>query len=243
MNLRVLHWNVHSWRDAGGASNVTRIADLIRDTEPDVVSLVEVNEPWGAPEALASIAAETGYGWVFVPSIQFGEPPGRRGYGNALLSRVPVSDVQQVDVFTPPGSYDGSEESEKRSAVVARVGSTWVGSTHFPAGSRRARKAAAAALLELLRGLSTPWIVCGDFNAAPSALFAGRTDLLRVHPDSGTPTFPAHRPRVPIDYFLTSPDVSVSASVLAAGGSDHLPVLGRCRMPQPLTDHDHDVVA
>lgn len=239
----MLHWNVHSWRDASGESNVARVTDLIREASPDVVSLVEVNEPWGAPECLGSVAADCGYGWVFVPSIEFGAAPGRRGYGNALLSRIPLTDVQQVSVFTPPGRYDGSEESETRSAVLARVGPAWVGSTHFPASSRTARKAAAGVLLELLRSLRTPWVVCGDFNAAPAALFAGRTDLLRVHPDSGMPTFPARRPRVPIDYLLTSPDVSVSASVLAAEGSDHLPVLGRCRLSQRLADHDQDVIA
>jgi endonuclease/exonuclease/phosphatase family metal-dependent hydrolase len=218
-DLSVLHWNVHSWQSASGASNAARVAALIRDTSPDVVSLVEVNEPWGAPATLASVAADCGYSWTFVPSIELDRPGGRRGYGNALLSRLPLSAVQQVDVFSAPGGYAGPEESETRSVLLARTGTGfWVGSTHFPASLRSARQSAASALGGLLRQLGPPWIVAGDFNAGPS-----------LFPDGGTvaagPTFPADRVRKEIDYFLVSPDVSGSASVLPVAGSDHLPVL------------------
>jgi endonuclease/exonuclease/phosphatase family metal-dependent hydrolase len=106
----------------------------------------------------------------------------------------------------------------------------WLGSTHFPATHRAARKVAARSLLELARQLSTPWIICGDFNASPNALFTGRTDLLRVYPESAEPTFPASRPRASIDYFLTSPGVSMKAEALRVTGSDHLPVLGTARL-------------
>jgi endonuclease/exonuclease/phosphatase family metal-dependent hydrolase len=262
--LSVLHWNVHSWKDAAGEPNADQVTALIRDTGPDVVSLVEVNEPWGSPATLTSIAAACGYRWVFVPCISYGGRPDRRGYGNALLSRVPIAAVQQVEVFAAAGGYVGPEESETRSAVFARTDSGfWAGATHFPANLRTARKTAAAALIDVLGQLGTPWIVAGDFNAAPSALFTGRTDLLRVYPSSGEATFPAHRPRVAIDYFLTSPDVAVTAEVLRVPGSDHLPVFARCsflarlserfseRFLEPFlerflkwfADHQQDVVA
>jgi endonuclease/exonuclease/phosphatase family metal-dependent hydrolase len=230
--LRFLHWNVHSWRDAAGAPNAAQVSAMIKETAPHAVSLVEVNEPWGRPETLASVAE--GYQWTFVPSVEFGEEPSRRGYGNALLTRLPVTATQQVSVFAPDQPYDGSEPSETRSAALARVShegtQTWLGSTHFPATHRAARKHAARAVLELVRQLSTPWIICGDFNAAPKALFAGRTDLLRVFPEIAEPTFPAHRPRTPIDYFLASPGIAMKTEVLRVTGSDHLPVLGIARL-------------
>ena len=49
--LRMLHWNIHSWRDASGAPNHAAVAAVIRRTAPDVVSLVEVQESWGIPSA------------------------------------------------------------------------------------------------------------------------------------------------------------------------------------------------
>jgi hypothetical protein len=36
--VRVLHWNIHSWRTEDGNSNVAAVADLIRETAPHVVS-------------------------------------------------------------------------------------------------------------------------------------------------------------------------------------------------------------
>src|ERR1019366_8793421 len=49
---RILHWNIHSWQDPAGAPNAEAVTALIRDTRPHVVSLGEVNEPWGAPDTL-----------------------------------------------------------------------------------------------------------------------------------------------------------------------------------------------
>lgn len=45
--MRILHWNIHIWTDADGVGNVDRVIDVIREADPDVVSLVEVDEPWG----------------------------------------------------------------------------------------------------------------------------------------------------------------------------------------------------
>jgi endonuclease/exonuclease/phosphatase family metal-dependent hydrolase len=227
--LRVLHWNIHSWKDAAGAPNADAVTALIRDTAPDVVSLVEVNEPWGAPDVLAKVADACGYSWTFVPCIEYGKDPSARGYGNALLTRLtrlPVTAVQQVSVYRPGRGYDGSEQSETRSVVLARVGSCWVGGTHFPASEHASRKIAAQALHQLTLRLSTPWLICGDFNAPPDALFGNYSDM-RAQPDPAVPSFPAKRPRKAIDYCLASPGVEVTAEVLPVPGSDHLPLLVR----------------
>ena len=58
----MLHWNIHSWRDDSGAPSDEAVAGLIRDTGPDVVSLVEVKEPWGAPSVLSGLAGRLGCG-------------------------------------------------------------------------------------------------------------------------------------------------------------------------------------
>lgn len=226
LGVRILHWNIHSWKDADGTPNADAVAALIQRTEPDVVSLTEVNEPRGAPRTLTDIAAGSGYSWIFVPSIEFGADPSARGYGNALLTRIPVTAVQQLNLHAHPHGYDGSEPSETRSVVLARLSGTgaWVGSTHFPATHHASRKAAARQLRQLTHQLSTPWLICGDFNAAPGKLFDGFSDI-RVFPQRAEPTFPARRPRNPIDYILASPGVEMTTEVLSAPGSDHLPLL------------------
>lgn len=224
--LRILHWNIHSWKDAVGAANRDAVAALLKREAPDVVSLTEVNEPQGAPRTLADIADECGYSWIFVPSIEFGTDPNARGYGNALLTRIPVTAVQQLNVHQHEHGYDGSEPSETRSVILARLSGTglWVGSTHFPASHQSSRKAAARQLRRLTMQLSTPWLISGDFNASAGSLFDGFSDI-RVHPERPPATFPAHRPRTAIDYILTSPGVGTTTEVLRAAGSDHLPLL------------------
>ena len=45
-DLRIPHWNIHSWRDPSGHANVAAVAALIGETAPDIVSLAEVDEAW-----------------------------------------------------------------------------------------------------------------------------------------------------------------------------------------------------
>ena len=71
--LRILHWNIHGWRDAAELPNAQAVIELVRSTGPDAVSLVEVDEPWGLPSTLGRVAKECGYSWVFGPSFEYGE--------------------------------------------------------------------------------------------------------------------------------------------------------------------------
>lgn len=230
----MLHWNIHSWRDAAGAPNAGAVTALIRETRPDVVSLVEVNEPWGAPSTLAEIAAECGYCWVFGPCLEFSTQERAGGYGNALLTREPVTAVQQWRVYSPGRQYDGSEQSEPRVVLLARLGSSpagtgfWAGSTHFPASDPDARKDAGRALQRLVQGLDGPWLICGDYNDEPSACFTADATFA-VSRDLDRPTFPADSPAVSIDYCIVRPGLITETTTLPAAGSDHLPVLTTVR--------------
>jgi endonuclease/exonuclease/phosphatase family metal-dependent hydrolase len=227
--VKLLHWNIHSWRDSRGTPNVAAVTALIRATEPDVVSLVEVNEPWGAPATLAGIADECEYSWVFGPCLEYVDEEGQGGYGNALLTREPVTAVQQWRVFSPGRRYDGSEQSEPRIVLMARLPSGfWVGSTHFPAGDPTARASAGRRLQGLIRQLDGPWLICGDFNAEPSACFADDGAFV-VSRDLLRPTYPAGEPAVCIDYCIARPGMRVDSTVLDVAGSDHLPVLTTIR--------------
>jgi endonuclease/exonuclease/phosphatase family metal-dependent hydrolase len=233
--LRILHWNVHSWRDAGGQPSFGDLAAFIAGQEPDVVSLVEVSEPWAAPDRLPDLARRTGSAWVFSPAVELGEETPTRGYGNALLSRAGLLAVQQWQVTWPPSAYDGTEPSETRTVALAKVplgsGSLWVGSTHLPSSNRAQRSAALGRLLDLTARLEPPWLICGDFNEPPGGWLGAPGQAVRAYPDPPQLSHPAGAPVRAIDYCIASPGVEVSAEVVAAPGSDHLPVLIRAREP------------
>ena len=226
--LRVLQWNIHSWRSADGEPNSEAVVSVIRATMPHAVCLAEVDESWGMPSVLAEVAAKCGYSWVFGPSFEFGADTAAGGFGNALLTTIPISAVQQWHLFTPPRPYDGTEPSEPRSVIMARLAHSdaqlWLGSTHLPRSSPAYRAAAALRLQSLAGRLPAPWIICGDFNAPPSACFTDHS-AFAVSPDPVIPTYPASHPVEPIDYCITAPSLVVSSAPVPADGSDHLPLL------------------
>jgi endonuclease/exonuclease/phosphatase family metal-dependent hydrolase len=232
--VAVLHWNVHSWRDEDGSPAFATIAGVIADQDPDVISLTEVNEPWAAPGRLADLAQRGGWAWIFAPAVELGDGGPARGYGNALLTRLPVLAVQQWGLTWPPSVYDGTEPSEQRTVALARVatpsGPLWVGSTHLPSTSPAARLAALGRLRGITAELADPWLICGDFNTGPREWIGPGGDW-QVRPDPPQPTHPASDPVRMIDYCVAAPGLEVTADVLPATGSDHLPVVVRCRIP------------
>jgi endonuclease/exonuclease/phosphatase family metal-dependent hydrolase len=220
--MKLLHYNIHGWRDANGVDNVDRVADFIKRQEPDVVSLVEVDEPWGRPGSLQQVAERLDYHWAFIPAFEYRQ---QGGFGNALLSRSPFLSVQQWQLL-PPSLYDGTEPSEPRSLLLAQVawGDTHVSvaTTHFPRASVQMRRVASARTLELLAGLDGPWVLAGDFNQPSSSWLA---EFAWVVSPLGVDTYPADSPSEAIDYGLAS-GLSVEAEVIAdPDPSDHLPVV------------------
>lgn len=155
--LRILHWNIHSWRDDAGASNLESVVNLVQATDPHVVSLVEVDESWGRPSALDEVANRCGYASIFVPAFELGKNSPTGGFGNALLCKLPILAVQQRQLVWPPRLYDGSEPSEQRSIVFAKLqttaGPVWVGSTHLPRSEPDTRMDAAQRLAAITQAL------------------------------------------------------------------------------------------
>lgn len=217
--MKLLHWNVHSWRDAAGVDNRSDVLELIRSESPDVVSLVEVDEPSTEPMSLAQLAEKLGYAWVFVPAFEYRSAG---GYGNALLVRGSIDAVRQWELLSPR-TYDGTEPSEQRTVVAASVRyggrSLWLGSTHLPRGVA-SRAEATARLLQLLPQFGTSWLLCGDFNQPPDAWIPSD---LTFAPHPAAPTCPSDAPSATIDYCIFT-GVTVTGHALQSTASDHLPI-------------------
>jgi endonuclease/exonuclease/phosphatase family metal-dependent hydrolase len=232
--LRLLHWNIHSWRDASGTSNLEAIADLVDEIDPHVISLVEVDESWGMSASLNELAARIGYAWIFAPSFEFGEQAPVGGFGNALLTKLPILAVQHWQLLWPSQLYDGTEPSEPRSVLVAKLGflqsAPWFGTTHLSRSDAQARANSLDRLMTLTQKLDGHWLICGDFNTPASSWLDSDRSVV-VCPEPAQPTYPASEPVEPIDYCVASPGLLMEGKVLKVGGSDHLPVavFGRLR--------------
>lgn len=113
------------------------------------------------------------------------------------MSKPPLAAVQQWQLRWPPTLYDGTEPSEPRSVVLAKLGSfpapLWVGSTHLPPSDAQARTDALRRLATLAQKLDGHWVICGDFNT-PASSWLDDWPSVVVCPEPAQPTYPATEP-------------------------------------------------
>ncbi len=228
-SLRVLTYNIHHGEGDDQKLDLARIAAVITAARADIVALQEVDQKTtrtGGIDQAAEIARLTGLQFAYGKAMDYQGG----AYGQALLSRWPLSDVT-VHALPNPGKV------EPRIAVSATIrppgqpALRFVG-THLDATrDDTARWQQAARLIELFGADTTPTILVGDFNARPEtriiqSLLKPFTDASAASP---APTIPAKKPTGRIDFVFLRPATTwrvVSSTVIPeAVASDHRPVL------------------
>lgn len=239
--LRVLVFNIHAGKDAGGVDNLERVAALVRETRADVVLLQEVDRLTtrsGNVDQLRELERGTGYHGAFGRTLDYqgGE------YGIALLSRWPIVHDTLVPLRIDPPQQRAGGSYEPRGMLAARVAMPGrelrVINTHLDASRddhyRRQEVAQVAAQLDSIAGLAGGLAIAGgDFNAEPGtathrAMTAeGVRDAWAACGDGGSGySFPASAPVKRIDYlFIANAAECASARVLVTEASDHRPLL------------------
>lgn len=224
-HLRVASYNIHQCRGMDLRKDPERIAAVIRSLDADIVSLQEVlSDPGdGSCSQVRFLAEKTGMHMAVAgPTMRTAD--GR--YGNALLSRFPITTVRLHDIslggFEPRGIIDAD----------IRVGDLTVRvvSTHFGLWPME-RNRQVRRLLEILpENPVDPLIVMGDMNG----WVPGSPVMRRLRKRLGTPatmkSFPAAFPLLPLDRIWVLPaahriEVEAPTSRLARVASDHLPLV------------------
>jgi len=93
--LRIATYNIHRSRGLDGPTMPSRVADVIRSIEPDVIALQEViGASPHSPGHAEELGALLGMGWVMAPTRHL------RGalFGNVVLSRHPIIHHAQYDL-------------------------------------------------------------------------------------------------------------------------------------------------
>jgi endonuclease/exonuclease/phosphatase family metal-dependent hydrolase len=223
--MRVGTFNIKHGENGDGRVDLRRLAAACRSLSADVLAIQEVDRfarRTGFRDQMRVIARATGLRAVF------GEAARRRwrSYGNVLLARGPITDVEVLKLPRPAAG-------EPRVAIVARVTVNGVGlsvgATHL--SFRKGEGAAQlAVLLAALAERDGPRLLLGDLNIGPEMVVPAVTAAgYTVAPTEAT--FPAGAPRARIDYVAVSGLEVVSASTPAVGTSDHLPVLADVAVP------------
>ncbi len=245
MRFRLLTYNIH--KGIGGIDrryDLARIVDTIAHYQPDVALLQEVDD--GAPRSLLHCQVEMLADALALPHRSFQRNVRLKigHYGNALLSRFPLTDVVDVDLTIP--------FKKRRAALVARCHATVgehtrtvaIANVHLGlAGFERTMQLRRLLTTDMLTHLrhETPLIVGGDFNDVYGNL--GR----RVMQPAGFQlasghgrTFPAAAPFRRLDrvFFrggVHACEAFVGHTALARVASDHLPVIVDFEIPEMQT--------
>lgn len=221
-SFRLMTYNVHQGFDAGQVPALDALTETIEREAPDVLVLQEVVRGWVIDEqhdVLSVLAERLGMQYVWQGNI--GDL-----YGNAILTRMPITDVRRVSYAREP-----AVRHQQRGALMARISGVLVIVTHLDehADSSEVRQRQVRELLRAWDGAS-PAVIAGDLNAEPASLEldllaqSGFADLaLQAGTDEGT--FPAERPERRIDYVWGIGVTGSQAHTVASTASDHRAVV------------------
>ena len=148
----------------------------------------------------------------------------------AVFSKFPIADFESHGAWEGPPMVRATFGEE-----LGGLNFIGIHSGRFP--YLRAQLTQLGELGDLVRKLSGPRIVAGDFNATPSSrmlsVFQARSVMRRI--DEFLPTWPARwqLPQLAIDHIFVSEEVK-SLEVARIGGnagSDHFPLVARVAVP------------
>ena len=217
--LVLMSYNVRNGKGMDGKRNLNRTAAVIRATQPDVVSLQEIDSVTRRSEG-DDVAAVLGKKCSMYHTFSKAIDYDGGGYGVALLSREKPIAVQR---FALPG------REEARTLLYVEFEQYAVVSTHLSLTAED-RMASLAVIDSVATMTSKPIFIAGDWNATPESAF-GRAlgEKMQYLTDPKACTFPADSPDRVIDYIVAPHDQAVEVLrrevINEPIASDHRPIV------------------
>lgn len=227
--LRVVSFNIRHAKGLDGRVALGRIAAVLREIEPDVIGLQEVDQGWarsGSVDQAAWLGETLTMNQVMIPAFS----KARAHYGLAVLSRYPICACD---------SWPLPSQGEPR--VLARVlidlgpVKLTVFNTHLGLDHTERLSHIERIILPKLPQRN-PGILTGDFNALPASLELARfrTRLAESSLTDGCLTYPAGNPDERIDYILHTSGIQLdSIQAVSTDASDHCPLAADLRIWLP----------
>jgi endonuclease/exonuclease/phosphatase family metal-dependent hydrolase len=223
--LRILDYNLHMAVNLDGQVDLETLARTIEEQEPDVVVLQEVGRGWvtnGMTDIAEWMSARLEMPYAYGPAAD-------RQFGNAVLSRAPISD-QTTGLL---GQWDGTmNRGWVRADIDVGDGTMAVIGTHLahleedtPTRLRQID----VLLADAWRG-DAPAVIAGDINDFPdSDEFAAfvTAGFVSAQDEAGQGELPTSwQDGTRIDYIFVTPDARLLGFVRPySEASDHLPLV------------------
>lgn len=233
MRLTVASYNIRKAIGLDRKRDPDRIISVLREIDADVVALQEADRRFGSRASalpLASLEQHTPYKPVPIA----GRPDSIGWHGNAILVRrdaiVAESAVLPLPTLEPRGAI--------RANLIVKGKRLRVVGMHLDLSGLRRRQQVRSVLrhVDECDG-ACPTVLMGDFNEWSRHGGALREFGHGWRVLAPGKSFPSRRPVAQLDRIVVSPDWRIVAtlvhhSVLAARGSDHLPVVAELELPR-----------
>ncbi len=234
MNVRVATYNIHKCQGLDRRVRPHRIVEVLREIDADIIGLQEVlsNESGSREQDQARfIAEEMGFAY------HLGENRRHKGaaYGNVVLSRFPVTFVQNYDISVRGREARGCLRTDIKLAgkIDLHLFNVHLG-TAFLERRYQARRLLEA-VIETSGELTGPRILLGDFNEWVRGL---TTKLMSAHLKSAdlklhlqrSRTYPGVLPFLHLDHIYYDDHIEIEnlhlhRSRTSLIASDHLPLV------------------
>lgn len=227
-----------------GQNGIENVSQLIRNLNPDIVALQEVDSEWSERsnflDQAAYLSDELEMHLFYAPiyeipdTIQIGRI---RRFGLAFLSKHPFTDAtnHRLSRLSTQDTTSKTVDLLGFPHVAIQLGKHIINlfNTHLDFRSDPwVRELQVAEMLSITDEIGGPKILLGDFNAQPDAevlkpIFDKFTNA--EHPEkSNLFTFPAHNVTRQIDFIMFTDHFTLdTVFVIATTASDHLPIIAR----------------
>jgi endonuclease/exonuclease/phosphatase family metal-dependent hydrolase len=227
LTLKVMTFNIHSAINWYGSFDLDGLVGFIRDFDPDIVGLQEVDCVWSSMSSFQDLPTELAQRLNMYCTYSASRERNNGYFGNLILSKYPITQV-----WTCP--LPGSLEPRSFAFVQLRVNGVQLNflTTHLGL-SVADRLQQATKIIDFINQVSGPTIVAGDFNGgdddpAVSDLKRNFLDLQRLSEFKDFGTFRSKDGKLSskMDYILTTPEFSFTKlQVIDNYVSDHLPLI------------------
>lgn len=231
--ITVLSYNIHHANPPSKPNviDMNAIANVIRQQQPDLVALQEVDVNTSRSGSTLHQAEELGKRTGMIAYFGKAIDYGGGAYGVAILSKYPLSDMKNMAL--PTAEVTGGEHRTLAMATITfPTGKKIVfASTHLDAQSNDTNRVLQMnRIVELLKQEQLPVVIAGDFNAVPGTPVINTLDsyLTRSCINACGFTIPVVNPNKTIDFIAFAPadrfNVLAHQVIDEKYASDHLPV-------------------
>lgn len=230
--IRVLTFNILHGATTIGNFDLDKIASVIKDLNPDLVALQEVDFKTNRAKNY-DLATELGLRTHLASLFGQAMPFDGGAYGEAILTKMPIVASRNVPLPHSPGN-------EPRTALAVTI-ELEQGDTICFVGTHLEHQENSADRIEQTRKINAafselkyPAILAGDFNAMPGSEPVSILQEQWTNVSGEEPSFPSGDPKIKIDYIFCRPqqnwqllETRVICDEIA---SDHCAVLSVLRL-------------